>query len=188
MTLATAVIAAFNKVYPEDGNVSGPVYYSGALSKVAAFIGIPNRKKRRARQTFLQLLRNFAGLQYNVSPAKKWLNRFLVPFVISFNLVNFVFQFALNLVKVLTEFLPLMLSQYFGQWAEYYYDHHRAHARSRSYVGIRLRIAGTFFLFGLFHLIYFVGRSLTSPIEGVKNAWKLGVHSHKGTGWGISLA
>lgn len=197
-----AVISAFNRVYQQDG-LEEDKLYPDPLNRLAAFLGLPHRKTfKRDKQTFTQLAYDFIGLQDRVSPAKKWLNRCLVPVVFLFNLVNLVFQTALSIVKLFTEFLPLALSQFFAREAEKIERDNKPPipdelvSPALTPVSVSKRDAKTTFLIYLLkglsflmHALYFIGRSVTSPIEGVKRSWNLGnkLASKKSPVWAREL-
>ena len=182
-----AAISAFNRVYPQDGLKEHKLYWSDRLNQLAAFLGLPHRKMYKVhKQTVKQLAYDFIGLQEGVSRAKKWVNRFLIPFVFLFNLVNLFFQTALSIVKIFTEFLPLTLSQFFAREAK---------KIEEDYNILGLKLDGTkraliYLLIGLSiltHALYFIGRSITSPIEGVKKAWNLGELASESPLWAREL-
>ena len=81
------------------------------LTIATSFLGIPNRQlDKKQGQSWLNILKNFIGWDDQVSLGQKVVNGLLAPFVITLHLIAIPFMLALNIVKLVTEFLPLFLS------------------------------------------------------------------------------
>ena len=150
-------------------------YYSHPITRLTAFMGIPNRPLNIIKkQSWANILNNIIGWQENVSSFQKNVNLFFIPIVLLFNLINIPFKLLNNILKLLTEFLPYVLSESLFLAREKLTNsiHFEEHPI------VRLSVEGlAALLFALgwaARLSYWIGRCLTSPFQNFNEAWMAG--------------
>ena len=150
-------------------------YYLHSLTRFATFIGLPNRmldrmldvnKKQSWENLAKNLAKNFIGWQGNVSNFKKFINILFMPVVILLNLISMPLKFSINILKLGTEFLPLLLVKGLELAAK--------RTEKLRNPGARLLNGFLVFLGVIAQVTYFFGRTITSPFENIKTAWKTG--------------
>lgn len=126
---------AFLETYPFDGYlvnhgriakvVDGQPFNASELTlglMLATFFGLPTRLDANKKFTFRQLLRNLVGgwtpVQTDINGNKMWTEKhrwqilaipFKVLIILPLKLITMPFNFLINLVKLFTEFLPMVI-------------------------------------------------------------------------------
>lgn len=168
----------YDQIYPIDGvktEVNNYLFLnnppSRLLDKVSSFIGWPNRIfNPNEGQSIKNLFMNFIGYQDNVSIIKKIINFFITPFIVLLNIINIPCILFRNLLKLVTEFLPLTLATFLHKG--------RIWLQTTTVDNPVFRIFTPFLkkLMALIHsitsLVFFAGRAITSPIQNIRDAWR----------------
>jgi hypothetical protein len=157
----------FITIYPPDGfepsfalideYIDKPFFNGFTL--FAAFIGLPSRQHYCAKfweqagnqaATPLSLLQNFLDIEPH-EPRSFWFNLLKAPLFILLHILIILFRLPLNLIKLVSEFLPACLLDLYDSYAPQYFF-------------IKL-----FFplMCGLVLPFYLWGRSLTSPFKSL---------------------
>jgi|GEM_PF-1747469 len=171
---------------------------------ITTFLGLPNRSlfldgdtveiidnnnKMKAipkSGELMNVVKNFFGWQPNKSLPRNFFNFLLVTPI---NLITTPFKFALNVLKLGTEVLPAFLHK-----LSIFIGYNLKDAAKQLYANRALSLSGaTFFSLAALIIIpavvmeyaryplwaaYMLGRSLTSPIDSLRDTWKTN------TGWG----
>jgi hypothetical protein len=168
--LKNAAEVALKIVYPEDAK---PNVKPDRLNQLAAFLAIPNQKPMVLHvQTIKNLAKNFLGLRDDILKQKNWLKKSLILPFIFWNMIRLPFNLLINTVRIFTEFLPLLFSEFFYRQAKslllFSKDQQLKHPW-RTAATDALNVLGWFF-----NSIYIYGRCITSPILSVQFAWQYG--------------
>lgn len=182
----------FDRTYLKDGlditDVLNGKYKTDALSRVAGFIGLPNRlDKGIEEQSIANLAKNFIGYQSNVSLGRKVVNVVTMPITVALNLLNIPFRLMTNTAKVVTEFLPGL-----AMWGC-----EKAMANLVKFLKSKgpitplkvLAVLGLVFAtlgYIIANQAYMIGRAITSPINAVKDAWHQGCKKSKVLGFFVA--
>lgn len=146
------------------------------ITRFTSFVGLPNHCPEGQRQTWANIGNNLIGWQFDVTTARKNFNIIKAPFVFVWNLLLMAPSFARNMIRLVTEYLPLVGLKYCQSTIL------ACKRRSKNLYGISMADAtGNAVLYGLatlgglvFGSLHFVGQAVTSPINAVRTAWKLG--------------
>lgn len=162
-------------------------YRQQPLVLFTSFIGLTNQSEFRENDenkiyiedlTWEKILFNLQGLQEEKSDERKRLNKYLSPFVLIKNIVFAGLISLQNLVKVFTEFLPLLLVRSF-EFLMNYSMNTLDEIWSRDNVVLNMLhsilpvLAFIFACTGylLIKPVYLIGRAFSSPIDSIKAAW-----------------
>ncbi|STX29576.1 Uncharacterised protein [Legionella beliardensis] len=150
-------------------------YYDSPITHVTTFLGLPNQCPTGVSQSWSNIAKNFIGWQDNKTTGRMAYNIAKMPLVVPWNLTMAVLKTALNIVKLGTEFLPRAIADSCSKGRRYASDKLKGKNLS---TGAKVGYGA---LYGLAILgqivsecVYFAGQALTSPIKGVRSAWKLG--------------
>lgn len=156
-------------------------YSRSHITMLAAFLGLPNYREFGRAQTWSNIGRNFLGWQTidfkNKSKkaiafaVAKNIGRMLL--VAPVNLLVSLIQIPRNLIKLVTEFLPLTCAMMLG-FALYHINEKIKTLPYNKRLGLNI-VYGFLWLLKMAALgIHFVGRALTSPVKGVLAAYQAG--------------
>ncbi len=187
----------------------GRKYRKDRLTRLSSFFGLSNRQldEYSEKQTLKNIWHNFIGYKNNASN-----NELLVRKIISIplNLIFTPLRFLINSVKILTEVIPGTISLFVIKQGtsliEYSQSQSTKNETRQQDENSQISSANNnssplkknaAFIFGyliwglgwLLRTAYLAGRSLTSPIENVRNAYYFGVNiSNKGNKHRSSIA
>lgn len=188
---------AGNKTGESLEEESNRVYTESYYARITSFLGLPNRKlpgyfdgedDDDAFGKFGNLWRNFIGWQPDRS---LWKLVFNALFMVPLNFVSTLLKFSLNVVKLITEFLPLFIADNLWragtsllEWSNELFRLFWEQGASNILDFIFIVVVGSiaFLIGGLLTLIggavgtayVFVGRAITSPINNVREMWEAG--------------
>jgi hypothetical protein len=173
---------AYNEVLPQNNaelkQARGFPFVRGDnedshLGRLAALLDIPNWRASYGygKQSWGNLGKKFVGWQDNVSVAKKVRNVFLaIFFFVPINLITVIVRTPINILRLVTEFLPTLLSNAIraklrgDAWQE------KENGVGKTLLTIALR-----FVQALAFLLILASRSITNPVRAIKMAWATGV-------------
>ena len=123
-TFQQVIEKAFQATYPVDGiDASGikrldewsidQVYIAHPITRVTSFLGLPNRAHHGSfglptKPSWANIGKNFIGWRDDASIL---LNVLLIPVMVPLNIVSTPIKFAVNILKLLTEFLPQVVGE-----------------------------------------------------------------------------
>jgi len=150
---------------PEEARL----YKQHPATRVLNFLGFPVRTmattmhngKLDGKLLLFNYLRNFFGIEANVSKSRMILNAVKSPVVGLWNVFLLPIRLAINVVKLGTEFIPLFLMDIMAQSAKRFSGNRGLFILFR---GLQLTCA----------LFYVIGHAITSPIAALYEAEKFG--------------
>ncbi len=170
----------WKKVPTTDKGCDLENYRSHWATRLASFFGLPTRRLNDEDTSY-----SLANLFYNLmswrDKTARWKN-FLRSFLLPINLIVIPFKFALNVVKLVTEFLPDAFRGFFDLTAKKAASVAKLAKTSRRsgesgisfkwlfFSGLSYGLVG---LRKLSFLAHYLGEALTSPIDHVRRAWKI---------------
>lgn len=174
------------KIVVGDGRLRNYLFHP--VTMLTSFLGLPNYRFLYERTpTVENILLNFVGWKPEVSTAKKVINGFKVLPIMAWHTINIIPKLLLNVVKLVTEFLPLALAKIVDEkrndLAASIASQKQISKKSRrqsaklffSQVGFGIYSLG----FYLLRTVHFIGRAVTSPINGMRGAYALGKNLFK---------
>jgi hypothetical protein len=153
-----------NKKIPGK-NAGWVTYSSSPVIMISSFFGLPNRCAPGTKPSWLTIAKNLIGWQDNKSLPRSIFNALLSPLALTWNLAAAIFKTAVNTAKLATEFLPSLLLTFLT---------HQNNDESQHDKDLRLKPAILKTLEATAHILLFAGKALTSPINNIRRAWKLG--------------
>lgn len=171
------LIKSFDNTYVADGvdvfEVGLAENQPTGLTRISTFLGLPNRiLDKKKGQSINNLLLNLIGSPDNVSRTKQNINLLVSPLTLLLNVINVPFRILINVAKLGTEFLPLLLINTAGYLA---IKLHLSQERPLLVNILTIIAMITNFAVTLASgLTYLLGYAITSPINSVKKAWHAG--------------
>ncbi len=188
ISYTSLILDSFDAIYPPDGvdsldetlngskeefnSEEGKKFRTNFLTRLSSFVGLPNRKLRKnSGQSAQNLDDNFIGKQPDASTTRNSIRALITPL----NVIMMPLKLALNLLKLITEFIPGLLSKTV-------FMHGYKFRKKGFYENSFFKALGYSFLGGLLMQLsyyplltaYFLGCCLTSPYDTMKSAWRLG--------------
>lgn len=147
-------------------------YNRSPFTLATSFFGLPNSYSNANHSWGMLLLKNLTGWNDKDSPVY---NLFFSPLFLVKNLTVSVYKTVLNIAKLFTEFLPqaaVNLLEAVAKDAQFSEFH--AKRNNKPTTGYSLLYAAAMTGSVLFQAVGFVGRAITSPIQGVRRALQIG--------------
>lgn len=148
-------------------------YFFSPHTHLAMWLGLPHRMLNFEEQSGRNLLYNFLGWQKGATRLKKIFNYALTPISVLINMINIPFRIVINITKIFTEAIPLAIKdillfsvQKIDQGIKRIDN---GFLRTLAYIGLAFPLYVAAFAA---HLVYYIGRSITSPFKNIRSAWK----------------
>lgn len=146
------------------------------LTIISSFLGLPNRDlKEEGQQSIGNLVKNLIGWEDHASLWRRIFNVFKAPFFICWYLPTAMIRLATNVVKLVTEFLPMIIanSMKFAAYVVGERMNTTHNVLGRAALGLLyLPLKLTHYLFDM---AYIIGRIITSPHKSVRMGWRQGL-------------
>lgn len=144
----------------------------------ASFFKLPNQWHYNEELSAWKIFKNFLGWQDYKNGWRNIFNILKMPFALTFNIVMAVLGTAHNIVRLATEFLPLLGKNIFRHDEKQLNTMLKNMDKNKNDPANSFRPVINFLSFlanllkKVFMGVHFTGRAITSPIKGVMSAWK----------------
>ena len=181
------ILDSFDAVYPPDGvdplnetlngskeeykSDDGKKFRTHLLTRLTSFIGLPNRKlSKNSGQSIQNLDDNFVGKQPDASATRNLFRAAVTPF----NVIMMPLKLMLNLLKLVTEFIPGCLLKVGFVKATNLIESSLQERQALSKILKQLLGICLMYLLIPIAAFYFGGCCLTSSYGNMRSAWRIG--------------